>query len=137
MRNCRFEMRNVLLFYFRLTILWSFRQFPRASTKDDSLNELRLAKAGLPLANFFRTKRLFSWRKFLIIENIKNMPRIKSEAVIQRCSVNKVFLEISQNSQENTCARVSFLIKLQPSALWLYLKRDSGAGVFLWILWSL
>ena len=25
----------------------------------------------------------------------------------------KVFLEILQNSQENTCARVSFLIKLQ------------------------
>ena len=25
----------------------------------------------------------------------------------------KVFLEISQNSQENTCARVSTLIKLQ------------------------
>ena len=33
-----------------------------------------------------------------------------SEAVSQRCSVKKVFLEISQNSQENTCARVSFLI---------------------------
>ena len=31
----------------------------------------------------------------------------------QRCSVKRVFLEISQNSQENTCARVSFLIKLQ------------------------
>ena len=29
------------------------------------------------------------------------------------CSVRKVFLEILQNSQENTCARVSFLIKLQ------------------------
>ena len=27
-----------------------------------------------------------------------------------------MFLEISQNSQENTCARVSFLIKLQVSA---------------------
>ena len=27
-----------------------------------------------------------------------------------------MFLEISQNSQENTCARVSFLIKLQASA---------------------
>ena len=26
-----------------------------------------------------------------------------------------VFLEISQNSQKNTCARVSFLIKLQAS----------------------
>ena len=31
-----------------------------------------------------------------------------SETVVQRCSVKKVFLEISQNSQENTCARVSF-----------------------------
>ena len=30
------------------------------------------------------------------------------EAVVQRCSVKKVFLQISQNSQENTCARVSF-----------------------------
>ena len=35
------------------------------------------------------------------------------EAVVQRCSVKKVFFEISQNSQENTCARVSFLIELQ------------------------
>ena len=33
------------------------------------------------------------------------------EAVVQRCSVKKVLLEISQNSQENTRARVSFLIK--------------------------
>ena len=30
-----------------------------------------------------------------------------------RCSVKKVFLEISHNSQDNTCARDSFLIKLQ------------------------
>ena len=36
-----------------------------------------------------------------------------TEAVIQRRSVEKVFLEISQNSQENTCARDSILIKLQ------------------------
>ena len=35
------------------------------------------------------------------------------EAVAQTCSVKKVFLEISQNPQENTCAKVSFLIKLQ------------------------
>ena len=26
----------------------------------------------------------------------------------QRCSVKKVFLEIAENSQENTCASVSF-----------------------------
>ena len=42
------------------------------------------------------------------------------EAVIQRCSVKNVFLENLQNSQENTCARVSFLIKLQASGLQLY-----------------
>ena len=33
--------------------------------------------------------------------------------VIPRLSVKKVFSKISQNSQENTCARASFLIKLQ------------------------
>ena len=38
---------------------------------------------------------------------------VTPEAVAQRCSVKKVFLEISQNSQENICARVSFIIKLQ------------------------
>ena len=35
----------------------------------------------------------------------------------------KLFLEISQNSQENTCAKISFLIKLQVSALQLYSKK--------------
>ena len=43
-----------------------------------------------------------------------------SEPVVERCSVKKVFLKISQNSQKNTCARISFLIKLQSSALQLY-----------------
>ena len=58
----------------------------------------------------------------------------KTEAVVWRCSVEKMFLEISQNSQENTCARVSFLIKLQALGLQIYLKRDSGTGVFLSVL---
>ena len=33
-------------------------------------------------------------------------------AVVRSCSVKEVFLEISQNSQKNTCVRASFLIKL-------------------------
>ena len=45
------------------------------------------------------------------------------KAVAQRCSLKKVFLEISQNSQENTCARVSFLIKLQVAPAALLKKR--------------
>ena len=53
---------------------------------------------GLALSKNFATLKL-SWKK--------------AEAVARRCSVKKVFLEILQNSQENTCARASFLIKLQ------------------------
>ena len=35
------------------------------------------------------------------------------EAVTQRCSLKKVFLKSSQSLQQSTCARASFLIKLQ------------------------
>ena len=38
----------------------------------------------------------------------------RAEAVVRRCSVEKLFLAISQNSLEKNCVRVSFLIKLQP-----------------------
>ena len=37
----------------------------------------------------------------------------RTEAVARRCSVKNVFLEISQNSQENNCARDFFFIKLR------------------------
>ena len=47
--------------------------------------------AGFPLVDFFCTNRLFSWQKFFIMKNMKNMPQIKSEAFVQRCSVNKMF----------------------------------------------
>ena len=57
-----------------------------------------------------------------------------AEAVERSCSAKEIFLEISQNSQENTCPRDSFLIKLQASGLQLYLKRVSGTDVFPWIL---
>ena len=36
---------------------------------------------------------------------------------IEEHSVKRVLLEISQNSQENTCSRASILIKLQVSGL--------------------
>ena len=51
------------------------------------------------------------------------------KAVFQRCSVKKMFLEISQNSQKNTCARVSFLVKLQAWA-YNFVKKDTLAQVF-------
>ena len=48
-----------------------------------------------------------------VCKMIRSDKNIFTEAVAQRCSVKKVFLEIPQNSQESPCARVSFLIKLQ------------------------
>ena len=52
-----------------------------------------------------------------------------SEAVARSCAVKKVFLEISQKSQENTCAKVSFLVKLQVSAC-NFIKKETPAQVF-------
>ena len=43
--------------------------------------------------------------------------------------MKKVFLEISRNLQENTCARVSFLIKFQLEAC-NFIKKDTPALVF-------
>ena len=56
---------------------------------------------GLALSKNFSTLKL-SWKK--------------AEAVVRRCSVKKVFLEILQSLQENACVRVSILIKLQTEA---------------------
>ena len=44
----------------------------------------------------------------------------ESEAATRGVLQEKVLLEISQNSQENTCVWVSFLIKLQALDLQLY-----------------
>ena len=51
------------------------------------------------------------------------------EVVDQTYSVKKVFLEILQNSQENTCVRVSFLIKCRPEAC-NFIKKETLAEVF-------
>ena len=46
--------------------------------------------------------------------------QLPSEVAVQSCSVKKVFLKVLQNSQENTCARAFFLLKLKASGLQLY-----------------
>ena len=42
-----------------------------------------------------------------------------TEAIVQRCSLKKVFLKISQNSQENSCASLFFnkVLGLWPATL--------------------
>ena len=45
--------------------------------------------------------------------NLRNTVQVYPEAVFRRCSVKKLFLGISLNSQESACTKVSFLIKPQ------------------------
>ena len=56
-------------------------------------------------------------------------PKLWVEAATGSVLSKKVFLKISQNSQENTCARVSFLIKLQASAC-NFITKETLAQVF-------
>ena len=61
-----------------------------------------------------------------------------TEAVVRRCSVKTLFLEISQNSKENTCARVSFLIIFFTEHLrWLLLIRSGKSFHPLQFIYSL
>ena len=55
------------------------------------------------------------------------LDRVVIETVAQRCCVKKLFLEISENSSKNTCARVSVLLKLQG---WNFIKKETLAQVF-------
>ena len=53
----------------------------------------------------------YSFDDFTVSGNCQEKQKNKeiTDAVVQRCSVKKLFEEISQNPHENNCARVSFL----------------------------
>ena len=70
---------------------------------------------------------------YLLFFHSKNPAQVMKNSfyliqAVTRCVLwKKVFLEISQNSQENTCARASFLIKLQACN---FIKTETLAQVF-------
>ena len=79
---------------------------------------------------------IFNNKKYFI--NVFNAFRYKGavfrnllniEAAARRCSKNLVFLNILQNSLENTCTRVSFLRKLQVSGC-NFIKKETLPQVF-------
>ena len=73
------------------------------------------------LTHFILVSSLFQWFP-VFTGNVMKC----AEAVVRRCSAKWVFLKFSQNSQENTCVEVPFLIKL-PATL---LKKESLEKVF-------
>ena len=78
-------------------------------------------KSALEVFSFIKQALLLVFLSYLLkffqnnysVELLPIVFSVKKEEVTQKCSVTKVFLKISQNSQKNTCARVAFLIKLQ------------------------
>ena len=57
--------------------------------------------------------------------------KCSSDIVTQRCCVKNVFLEILENSQENTRARVFLLIKLHaPVSACNFIKKDTLVQMF-------
>ena len=100
--------------------------------------KLRFFEFAYGLVTFYSRYKL-SFTVYLSIPALitgfhKILQPLYSEAVVQRCSVKNVFWEISQNSQENTCARVSFLIKLQACNL---IKKETVAQVFSFEFWEI
>ena len=69
--------------------------------------------------------RTYHLRVYIKSKNISNLNKkvstlgmtagepgyLQSEVLVRSCSLKKVFLKISQNSQENTCVRVTFIVK--------------------------
>ena len=82
----------------------------------DKLKYIKYVKVNQTQISLRNLLRTICARKFEIDRNSHH-----------RCSVKKIFLENSQNSQENTCARVSFLIKLQT---FRFIRKQTLAQVF-------
>ena len=61
---------------------------------------------------YLEQDELLTKKGFPLIDDNPSLVKFQ-EALVQRCSVKKVLLEISHNLQENICARASVLVKLQ------------------------
>ena len=119
-RECNFKLRDVMQFYelryrvrqsymnYKFTSSISLKNVPRSTS-------LNFNSSGV---NFKPSMSLNHLCKMLL--DISFQSSTKTDAVSRSCFVKKGFLKISQNWQENTCARVSFLIKLQAWGLKLY-----------------
>ena len=74
---------------------------------------------------------VFPWES-AVFEYVETTNRSSRPEVFYK----KVFLEISQNSQENTCARVSFLIKLHTKAN-NFIKKETLTQMFSSAFWEI
>ena len=67
---------------------------------------------GFLMFSFRYSKKTLTWSALTEMKSYSWLQSV-SKAVVRKCSVKRVFWKISQNSQENICARVFFLITFQ------------------------
>ena len=89
-KECSFSFRNKFLFLFLFLVMCLMTKFKKTE--------------------YNLICKVFT--EVFLITRIPHSTVLITEVDVQRCSVWKVFLKILQNSLGNTCARVSFLIKL-------------------------
>ena len=106
---------------FQWTVIWSFLSRDRILKWLLKLNVLKIVNTGLIKIQL----------KILSIKVTCWFHRRFTETVVQRCSVKKVLLKILQNSQENPCAGVVSLIKLQASG---FLRTPFFIELLWWLL---
>ena len=123
MQECNSNLfKNILVFFYHLVVFFIFTSI--FSTNDIfSISfveniDVKIKKTTIGF-NLIHKLNLLLPRSFIIVfsDLIWTMERFFTEAVARRCSIKKVLLEISQNSQENTCARVSFSIEISKNTL--------------------
>ena len=117
------EKNEIVCFYCTQPdiLLWGIARFSRGNKnklRTFQPQKLKINKNSHPQTKFTGSykKEDCNWTEQVELNRII-LPNVVIfiEAVTNTCSVKKMFLEISQNSQENTCDRVSCLIKLLAS----------------------
>ena len=63
-------------------------------------------------------------------KDVRRILSSRKSIMNRKCSTRKLFLKLSQHSQENTSVGISFLIKMQAFRAPALLKRDSNTRVF-------
>ena len=124
LQNALFSQNNFRWLLFILCIRWSHKYWcynRRTQLLKESLHcEI--------LAWLFQRIRSFGKRGLQLFQI--------TEAAETMCLVKKMFLNILQNSQENTCARVSFLKRFQASAC-NFIKKETLVQVFSSEFWKI
>ena len=105
------DCNRYLFIVSKIDILWSFREL--ASSLIINFEQVIKPFLVLNIFSLFSYQWLITLftRALLIVTVCYYYITYAPEAVVNSCSVKKAFFEISQNSQENACARVSFLKK--------------------------